>query len=67
MANKQLRRVDMLVTAQTARNLELLTQREGLASMGRMVDKLVREKMISLRQPKAVWKEHYRSRFGRCE
>ena len=64
---KRLHRVSILVTERTAANLERLTQMEGLASIGRTVDKLVREKMISLRQPDTVWKNHYQNRFGRCE
>ena len=51
MKNKNLRRISLLVTAQTARNLERLAQMDGQASIGRVMDKLVREKMISLRQP----------------
>lgn len=39
----------MLVTAQTAKNLERLAQMDGQATIGRVMDKLVREKMISLR------------------
>ena len=67
MKNKNLRRVSVLVTAQTAKNLERLAQMDGQSSMGRVVDKLVREKMISLRQPESAWRDHYISRFGRCE
>lgn len=67
MKNKNLRRISMLVTAQTAANLEKLAQMDGQPSIGRVMDKLVREKMISLRQPEALWQAHYLSRFGRCE
>lgn len=67
MKNKNLRRISVLVTAQTAANLEKLAQMDGQPSIGRVMDKLVREKMISLRQPEAVWKAHYLDRFGRCE
>lgn len=67
MKNKNLRRISVLVTAQTAANLEKLAQMDGQPSIGREMDKLVREKMISLRQPEAVWKAHYMERFGRCE
>ena len=66
MSKKNLRRISVLVTAQTAANLEKLTQMDGNASMGRTVDKLVREKMLSLRQPE-LWQAHYLSRFVRCE
>ena len=67
MKNKNLRRISVLVTAQTAANLEKLAQMDGQPSIGRVMDKLVREKMISLRQPEALWQAHYLSRFGRCE
>lgn len=67
MKNKNLRRISMLVTAQTAANLEKLARMDGQPSIGRVMDKLVREKMISLRQPEALWQAHYLSRFGRCE
>ena len=67
MGKKNLRRISVLVTAQTAANLERLTQMDGQAGMGRTVDKLVREKMLSLRQPREVWMTHYINRFGRCE
>ena len=63
MNRKNLRRISMVVTAQTAANLEKLAQMDGKPSIGRVVDKLVREKMISLRQPKEVWMTHYINRF----
>lgn len=66
MKHKNLRRISLLVTAQTAANLERLTRMDGQASLGRTVDKLVREKMLSLRQPE-LWRGHYLNRFGRCE
>lgn len=40
---------------------------DGQASLGRTVDKLVREKMLSLRKPEALWQGHRQDRFGRCE
>ena len=49
MGKKNLRRISMLVTAQT--------------SIGRVMDKLVRDRMISLRQPKEIWMTHYINRF----
>ncbi|OUQ61440.1 hypothetical protein B5E56_01675 [Flavonifractor sp. An112] len=67
MKNKNLRRISVLVTAQTAANLEKLAQMDGQPSIGRVMDKLVREKMISLRQPESLWQAHCLSRFGRCE
>lgn len=41
----------MLVTAQTAKNLERLARMDGQPTIGRVMDKLVREKMLSLRHP----------------
>lgn len=49
MNKKNMRRVSMLVTAQTAKNLDRLAAMSGYYEVGRVVDKLVREKMISLR------------------
>ncbi|WP_209342730.1 hypothetical protein [Flavonifractor sp. AGMB03687] len=60
---KNLRRISVLVTAQTAANLEKLAQMDGQPSIGRVMDKLVREKMLSLRQPESIWKAHYMGRF----
>ena len=62
--SKNLRRVTMLVTAQTAKNLERLAQMDGQPTIGRVMDKLVREKMLSLRHP-----EYSRSlsQLGRSE
>lgn len=65
MGKKNLRRVSMLVTAQTAKNLERLAQMDGQASVGRAVDKLVREKMVSLRKPE-LWRARITQRFERC-
>ena len=49
MADKNLRRVSVLVTAQTAYNLERLAYMAGYGKKtGRVIDKLVREKMIAL-------------------
>lgn len=63
MGKKNLRRISMLVTAQTAANLEKLAQMDGQSSIGRVMDKLVRDRMISLRQPETLWKKHYIDRF----
>ena len=66
MDKKNLRRVSMLVTAQTAKNLERLAQMDGQASVGRAVDKLVREKMVSLHRL-ALWPQnHITQLFERC-
>ena len=67
MKNKNLRRISLLVTAQTAKNLERLAQMDGQASIGRVMDKLVREKMIALRLSEPEWKRRYIQRFERVE
>ena len=45
---KNLRRISIVVTAQTKGNLERLAAVCGYSEFGRVVDKLTREKMISL-------------------
>ena len=45
---KNLRRVTLLVTAQTAYNLDRLATMCGYRAPGHVVDKLVREKMLEL-------------------
>ena len=45
---KNLRRISIVVTAQTKGNLERLAEVSGYKELGRVVDKLTREKMISL-------------------
>ena len=52
MNKKNMRRVSILVTAQTLGNLEKLAAMSGYREVGRVVDKLVREKMISLNPQK---------------
>lgn len=59
MNKKNMRRVSMLVTAQTLGNLEKLAAMSGYREVGRVVDKLVREKMISL-NPQEKMKEGVR-------
>ena len=54
----------MLVTAQTAKNLERLARMDGQPTIGRVMDKLVREKMLSLRHPECG---HSISHLGRSE
>ena len=44
---KNLRRISVLVTAQTAGNLERLALYEG-TNAGRVIDKLVRDRMVML-------------------
>ena len=45
---KNLRRITIVVTAQTKTNLERLAAVAGYRDIGRVVDKLTREKMIYL-------------------
>lgn len=45
---KNLRRISVRVTAQTAYNLGKLAAMCGHRDLGRVIDKLTREKMISL-------------------
>lgn len=54
MSNKNLRRLSVLVTSQTAHNLQRLAQMAGYREIGRVVDKLVREKMIDLKGSDSV-------------
>ena len=51
MGKKNLRRVSVLVTAQTLKNLQRLANISGYNELGLVVDKLTREKMLSLRNP----------------
>ena len=51
MGNKNLRRLSLVVTAQTAWHLEQLARVCGYRETGHVVDKLVREKMLSIRIP----------------
>lgn len=64
MSKKNMRRISILVTAQTAKNLERLASMCGYREIGMVVDKLTREKMISLhtdalmpgeRKGKQIW------------
>lgn len=50
MRKSNLRRVSMLVTCQTAGNLEKLAKMAGYGNqVGRVVDKLTRDRMLELR------------------
>lgn len=53
---KNLRRIRLLVTAQTAHNLERLAQM-GQCDPGRVVDKLVRDRMVALRGERECYPE----------
>lgn len=46
---KNLRRLNVLVTAQTLYNLQRLADMDGGRNVGRVVDKLTREKMLALK------------------
>ena len=48
MSKKNMRRIRLLVTARTAYHLEELARICGCKELGRVVGKLVREKMVSL-------------------
>ena len=52
------RKVTVRVTPQTAYNLESLATMSGLKTPGRVVDKLVREKMLALRGWTGKKEEH---------
>lgn len=47
---KNLRRVSVLISAQTLYNLYKLMKMAGLSDIGQVIDKLVREKMTYLRR-----------------
>lgn len=55
MGKKNMRRVSLLVTAQTAWNLDHLSK-ICACSQGRIVDKLIREKMISMKEDTRIGK-----------
>ena len=54
MSKKNLRRISIVVTAQTKGNLERLAAVSGYKELGRVVDKLTREKMLSLRVKESI-------------
>lgn len=49
MQKKNMRRLSILVTAQTAKNLEKLAAMSGYREVGKVVDKLTRDRMLYLR------------------
>lgn len=49
MKEKNLRRISAIVTSQTAYNIEKLRRICGYKSAGKVIDKLVREKMIEMK------------------
>ena len=59
MDNKNYRRLSVKVTAQTAGNLEKLMCMCGYQHIGRVIDKLVREKMLYLQAERSDRYERY--------
>lgn len=49
MSKKPTRKITVRVTPQTAYNLELLMAMSGVKSVGRVIDKLVRDRMVALK------------------
>ena len=64
MNNKNLRRLSILVTSQTAYNLERLARMEN-TSLGRVVDKLTRDRMMYLKKADSRPQEAAGERLGR--
>lgn len=48
MGKKNLRRISVLVTAQTAFNLKKLADMDGQRNEGRVIDKLVRDRIMQI-------------------
>ena len=48
MSKKNLRRISVLVTAQTAFNLKKLADMDGQRNEGRVIDKLVRDRIMQI-------------------
>ena len=49
MSKKPTRKITLRVSPQTAYNLELLMAMSGVMSVGRVVDNLVRDRMLALK------------------
>lgn len=68
MKNKDLRRLRCLVKAQTLWHLERLAYLDGCGDVGRMVDKLTRDKVLALRQSVVgPWAGRYVARAKRVD
>lgn len=68
MKNKDLRRLRCLVKAQTLWHLERLAYLDGCGDVGRMVDKLTRDKVLALRQSAVgPWAGRYVARAKRVD
>lgn len=52
MSKNPTRKITVRVTPQTAHNLELLAAIAGVKSVGRVIDKLVRDRMLALKSHK---------------
>ena len=57
MKKKNMRRISVLVTAQTAHNLGRLAAMGG-GNEGRVIDKLVRDRMLLLRDAERIGRRH---------
>lgn len=56
MDKKNLRKIRCTVTAQTLYNLEHMAASAGYNNIGRIIDKLTREKMLTMRNKSTVEK-----------
>ena len=54
---KNIRRISVLVTAQTAYNLARLAAMDG-GNQGRVIDKLVRDRMLMLKEAERMVRRH---------
>ena len=54
MDKKNLRRIKCTVTEQTLYNLEHMAAAMGTSNIGRVIDKLTREKMIEMKSTKGI-------------
>lgn len=57
MKKKNMRRISVLVTAQTAHNLGRLADMDG-GNEGRVIDKLVRDRMMILHAAERLGRRH---------
>lgn len=57
MKKKNMRRISVLVTAQTLYNLAKLAAMDG-GNEGRVIDKLVRDRMLLLRDTERMGRRH---------
>lgn len=57
MKKKNMRRLSVLVTAQTAHNLGRLAAMDG-GNEGRVIDKLVRDRMLLLHEAERLGRRH---------